>query len=108
MSETVLSRSVARAIETATGGRALVMRLNPGIVRVKGGVMHGPPKGTPDRLAVLPGGRVVWLEVKHPDAKPRKDQEHQLQMHERLRAMGHEVAVVRSMQEALSAIGARA
>lgn len=37
------------------------------------------PSGLPDILAVLNRGRVLWLEVKAPDAKPRRDGSEELQ-----------------------------
>lgn len=50
--------------------------------------------GIPDRLLVLPGGRVVWVEVKRPGGKPRLLQEG---YHKKLRGMGHPVFVVDSV-----------
>ncbi|OKP02580.1 VRR-NUC domain-containing protein [Xenorhabdus eapokensis] len=50
-------------------------------------------RGVPDRIVVLPSGRVVFVECKAPDEKPRPEQ---LREHERLRALGHEVVVLDS------------
>lgn len=47
--------------------------------------------GYPDRLLVLPGGGVVWVELKSKGRKPTRIQ--QLRMAE-LSAMGHEVKVI--------------
>lgn len=53
-------------------------------------------RGAPDRIAVLPGGRVVWIELKRPGGTVARAQEYQ---HRRLRALGHEVLVLRSRGE---------
>lgn len=50
-------------------------------------------KGVPDRLVILPGGRLVFVECKAPGQKPRPDQQRE---HERLRALGCEVVVLDS------------
>ncbi|MBC8950217.1 VRR-NUC domain-containing protein [Xenorhabdus sp. TS4] len=50
-------------------------------------------RGVPDRICILPSGRVVFVECKAPDEKPRPDQ---LREHERLRALGQEVVVLDS------------
>lgn len=49
--------------------------------------------GAPDRLVMLPG-RLIFVELKAPGKKPRKNQERE---HERLRRAGLEVAVVDSL-----------
>ncbi|MDE9499348.1 VRR-NUC domain-containing protein [Xenorhabdus bovienii] len=48
-------------------------------------------RSVPDRICILPGGRVVFVECKAPGEKPRPDQ---LREHERLRAVGCEVVVL--------------
>ncbi|CDG20658.1 putative nuclease p44 [Xenorhabdus poinarii G6] len=50
-------------------------------------------RGVPDRIVVLPNGRVVFVECKAPGEKPRRDQ---LREHERLRALGQTVVVLDS------------
>ena len=47
--------------------------------------------GMPDRIALLPGGRMGFIEVKAPKQKPRPLQERQ---HQRLRALGFPVFVL--------------
>jgi hypothetical protein len=74
-----------------------VMRIHSGQVRVKRGFMHLAPKGTPD-LYVLGFG---WLETKLEKTKPTLEQ---LEMHERIRAAGELVAVVRTPAEAIRAV----
>ncbi len=53
--------------------------------------------GYPDRLVLMPGGRVVWVELKAPGRKPRPLQ---LKAHERLAALGQTVRVIDSIEEA--------
>lgn len=50
-------------------------------------------RSVPDRIVLLPGGRIVFVECKSPGAKPRSDQ---LREHERLRKLGFEVVVLDS------------
>ncbi|BAE74433.1 hypothetical phage protein [Sodalis glossinidius str. 'morsitans'] len=47
--------------------------------------------GVPDRLVVLPGGRVLFVECKAPGQKARPSQRRE---HDRLRALGGEVIVL--------------
>lgn len=47
-------------------------------------------RGWPDRLVLLPGGEVVFVELKRPGAKARRLQEH---IHKRLAALGFRIAV---------------
>ncbi|ALX97281.1 nuclease [Serratia fonticola] len=50
-------------------------------------------KAVPDRLVLLPGGRVVFVECKAPGELPRADQ---VREHKRLRALGFKVVVLDS------------
>lgn len=52
---------------------------NPGVV------------GYPDRVVLLPGGFVVWVELKSKGRKPNRVQQLRI---DQLREMGHNVAVV--------------
>jgi hypothetical protein len=45
----------------------------------------------PDRLVLLPGGQIGFVEVKVPGAKPRPLQERR---HEQLRELGFQVSVL--------------
>ena len=47
--------------------------------------------GMPDRLALLPGGRIAFVEVKAPGKKPRPLQ---IARHNLLRALGFSVYVL--------------
>lgn len=51
--------------------------------------------GYPDRLVLLPGGRVAWVEVK---SRGRRPTAIQLYRHAELRKMGHTVHVVDSVE----------
>ena len=50
-------------------------------------------RGAPDRVVMLPGGRLIWVECKAPGMKPEP---HQLREHNRMRLMGQCVEVVDS------------
>ena len=62
-------------------------------------------RGAPDRVLMLPGGRLVWVEVKQPGAKPER---HQAREHERMRAVGQTVVVVDSRDGVDGLLGAGA
>ena len=47
--------------------------------------------GMPDRIMLLPGGRIAFVEVKAPGEEPRKLQLHR---HEQLRLLGFQVYVL--------------
>lgn len=53
-------------------------------------------RGWPDRLIVLPDGRVVWVEVKQPGGRLAR---YQTAVHDRLREHGHDVRVVWSNED---------
>ncbi|MDQ7767815.1 VRR-NUC domain-containing protein [Serratia nevei] len=50
-------------------------------------------RNVPDRLVLLLGGRVVFVECKAPSAQPQLDQ---VREHNRLRALGCEVVILDS------------
>ena len=52
--------------------------------------------GVPDRICLLPGGRVFFAEVKRPGGKPRPLQE---KRHSELRKLGFEVYVIDGKEE---------
>lgn len=52
--------------------------------------------GMPDRLVLMPGGRMAFVEVKAPDQRPRRLQ---LRRHARLRALGFPVYVLDGMDQ---------
>lgn len=53
-------------------------------------------RGVPDRIVLLPGGRLVFVEVKAPGKVPRKIQK---TVHGMLRELGFKVAVIDSLEE---------
>lgn len=54
--------------------------------------------GVPDRIAVLPGGRVWFIELKREGEKPTAVQKWQMKQ---LRALGCNVALITGKQEAI-------
>jgi len=54
-------------------------------------------RAVPDRIVTLPGGRIVFIELKAPGAKPTKLQ---LLDHANRRALGCDVRVIDSLEAA--------
>ena len=54
-------------------------------------------RAVPDRLCLLPGGRVLFVELKRPGERPTPLQAHE---HQRLRDLGFEVLVIDSKEGA--------
>lgn len=54
-------------------------------------------RAVPDRLVTLPGGRIIFVEVKRPGGKPT---DAQLRDHGRRRAIGCDVRVIDSFEAA--------
>ena len=52
-------------------------------------------RGAPDRVVMLPGGRLYWVELKRPG---QKAEPHQAREHERMRGMGQRVLVIDSFE----------
>lgn len=63
--------------------------------------MQDSVSGLPDRVVLLPGGRVVWVELKQEHGRLSEIQK---KMIERLRALGHEVHVVYGMEQAMALV----
>ena len=82
MRESVVERAVVRAVEDA-GGLALKL-VSPGWA------------GAPDRLVLLPGGRVMFVEAKRPGEEPRPLQAYR---HRELERLGFEVRVISTIVE---------
>lgn len=93
--ETTLQASIVEALQRA--GR-IVIRVQSGQVKVRGGWMHLAPKGTPDLYVVGWG----WIETKTEDGKLSPEQE---RMHALIGGAGELITVVRSVAEALHAVG---
>ena len=52
--------------------------------------------GMPDRIVLMPGGRIAFVEVKAPGKKPRPLQ---LRCHDLIRALGFPVYVISEMDD---------
>lgn len=52
-------------------------------------------RSVPDRLVTLPGGRIIFVELKAPGKKPT---ENQLRDHNRRRELGCDVRVIDSLE----------
>ena len=53
-------------------------------------------RAVPDRLVMLPGDVIIFVECKRPGEKPRKNQQRD---HERRRALGCDVRVIDSLEQ---------
>lgn len=103
MSETELQASIVSALERLGH---IVIRVQSGKVKVRGGWMQLAPEGTPDLCVLGPPyptllTTTTWLETKVQGGKLRPAQ---VAWHERAKKGGHRVAVVRSVAEALAAV----
>lgn len=81
MRESTLERRLVREVER--GGGIAPKWVSPGTA------------GVPDRIVVLPEGRVVFVELKAPGKRPRPLQEWWA---ERLQDRGHQVYVIDSVE----------
>ena len=54
-------------------------------------------RSVPDRIITMPNGQIIFVEVKRPGQKPTAAQ---LKDHERRRALGCDVRVIDSMEDA--------
>ncbi len=95
--ESDLLREVMRVLATMRDVHP--MRRNAGKRRSRS--PNGCEPGTPDIEVMLPGGRVVWLELKTAEGNPS---DVQTEWHAMARSMGHTVHVVRSVEEAVGAV----
>ena len=82
----------------------MVLRMNAGKVKVRGGWMQLHKKGTADILC-FPRGRVVWIETKDVPVDYHKEQrESQEAFRDDVLALGHEYHLVRTIDEGLEAV----
>ena len=63
----------------------------------------GLTAGVPDLVVVIPGGRVLWVEVK---SEKGRVSDAQLAFHLELQARGHDIAIVRSLDDVRNAFKA--
>lgn len=96
MVETIRKRLAGRQV----GKEAQIERKLVAAVRSTGGMClkwSSPgTAGVPDRICLMPDGRVLFVEVKTPTGRLSSVQ---VAMHRRMSAIGHSVAVVRSVAE---------
>ncbi|MDF7671137.1 VRR-NUC domain-containing protein [Orbaceae bacterium ESL0721] len=81
MRESVIEKNLVREVESRGG---ITYKLSP-IGRIN----------KPDRLVMLPGGTLIFVECKAPNEKPRPGQ---IREHERLRKIGFKVIVLDSLE----------
>lgn len=80
--------------------RKLVRQLKKlGITHVKMNAIA--QRGWPDRQIILPGCRVLWIELKAPGRESNVSPNQEV-VHAKLRALGHLVLVSSSVEECLS------
>lgn len=84
MREASIERAFVREMKTA------------GITTIKLQLAHDV--AWPDRLVLLPGGRVAWVELKAPGKKARALQAHRQKM---LRELGHSVITTDKLATAI-------
>ncbi len=82
-SEKTLEKSLKRTIELDMKGKCLKM-------------LSTHVSGLPDRICLLPGGRIFFAEIKTTKQKPRKIQ---LWMHRKLRDLGFEVKIIDTSEQ---------
>lgn len=98
--ETVLQNKIRIALNPY----GVSMRINTGVYYTESGSkVRTGLVGIPDLVLIQPGGKVTWLEVK---TKKGRLSANQKRMHDRLQSMGHRVAVVRSVEEAVKVVTA--
>ena len=78
MRERDIERKLVQAVKAADG---LCLKF----------ISDGTVNGYPDRICLLPGGRIAWVEVKAPGKKPRPLQ---TARHEKLRSLGFSVFIL--------------
>jgi len=54
-------------------------------------------RNVPDRIVTMPGGQIIFVELKRPGANPTKTQ---LRDHQRRRALGCDVRVIDNLEDA--------
>lgn len=88
MNESTIEKRLKKEIELI-GGKALKF-VSPGV------------SGVPDRIVLLPHGRIVFVELKAPGEKPRAIQNYRAK---ELRGLGFEVKVIDSIEKVKEFVG---
>ena len=84
-SEKVIERKLAEAVK-ANGGMCIKLLCDNLL-------------GLPDRMVLMPHGKIAFVELKTTGQKPRRIQ---VFMHEKLRALGFRVDVIDSVEDAIN------
>lgn len=98
MAEQDITTAIVKTLNQFGGVHA--MRLNSGSRSFR---MRGCEAGTPDVLALVRGGSVLWIETKTAE-KGSKPSEAQEKWHAMAAELEHTVLVVRSVEEAVTAV----
>ena len=98
MREGVLQSQVVQTLKVMG---IFFLRLNSGVVRVRGGMMHLCPTGTADVLVLNKSGSPTWLELKQLKGDQRVRQKEFQTMDQ---GMGHAYHIIRSMDDLLPLI----
>jgi hypothetical protein len=77
--------------------RALVKRVEKELGGICEKFTSPGRRSVPDRIVSLPGGRIIFVELKAPGKTPSRLQ---LRDHERRRAMGFDVRVIDNLEDA--------
>lgn len=100
-----MEKAVTRHLRKGTGESELERRLVTE-VRKAGGMClkftSPSTRGVPDRIVLMPGGVMSFVEVKAPGRRPSRLQE---VMHHRLRSLGFRVFVVDEVEGIREVIG---
>ena len=99
MSESHLLNAVMREV----GKHAAVYRTNSGQFYSRSGQrVSGLPRGFADIMAVLPGGKVAFIECKTEKGKPSPEQ---LQFISKMQELGAMAGIARSVPDAMQICG---
>lgn len=85
--------------------RALIMAIPNGARRTRTGrasnAIAGLCPGAPDLVVALPGGKVLWIEVKAPNGHASSSQ---IAIHSAMKALGHTCVIARSQDDVRRAL----
>lgn len=87
----------AAIIKTMESLGLIVIRVQSG--RVKGGRMHLAAKGTPDIICAMPGGRILFVEVKTSTGTQSREQ---VEFESRAKALGAPYLLARCVDDVVS------
>ncbi len=99
ISESALQRQIVDWIRVAAPGVKAIAIPNAARRTISGRPTNAVPgltPGVPDLLVIRPMGEVLWIEVK---TDVGRVSENQFAFHTQLMALGHKVAIVRSLED---------